>query len=1457
MKTYIQLNRSFRLLPKDHEFNEEAFEIAQSLGLDGGADTLGWDQLLDLYRIIILAEAGAGKTEEIKQITNKLRSEGKYAFFFRLESLSGSLHTSFEIGNEREFEAWIATEKEAWFFLDSVDEARLKSFRNFEEAVRNFAAELGYNMQRAHIYITSRPSEWRPQADLSLIKGRLPFWEVTPAEVSDEDDLTLKQGDLQKAVTDVEVKKKPKHSQVDPEVFSLLPLDKDQIRVFAIAKSVEDVDAFLQAIERAEAKIFSRRPLDLDDLINYWNKNGDFANLKNLIEFSIDPNLKETDPDRSRRLPLLFEEARIGACMVAAAVSLQKRERILVPEQNPDSHLKINAISVPDILSGWEEIKMSALLQRPIFDEAIYGVVRFHHRIVREYLTAKWLHRLLLEGKSQREIEGLFFKKHYGKKVLVPSMRPILAWLILFNDQIRDKTVRSFPEVCLQGGDPASLPTEIRKNMLERFCSLYAHKSLRDFSFDLKELRRFAHHDLDSTVDRLLDLYANNKEIQELLLRIAWQGKMSGCSAKALNYALEKSIPIYSRIYGIRVVRIVGTSEQKHKLINTLLADPDLKDEHIIGELIDAFSDDCLDIPDILTLLEHLERSERHSHYYVYSALKGFSRHKCPVNKLTQWLQGLLSLIKVEPFCGRRFFEVSQSYGWLLPYAIIVVERLVEARDDRIFNESVLEIISLAQVERDFRTYYNKVEHSLESLVKAWPELNRALFWYDCTKNRRYLYKRSGTRLTEYSRMTLWQHYWEFEEKDFDSIIEDIKTKDLLDDRLIALSLAFRLYKESNPKKRALLNKLKKAVKGTQELKEVLYKSIHPGPLSEEVKNHRRSEAAFKRQQILGEKKRDENRKKWVEWLQSHTDVLRDTSIAFEGSVWNATNYLLYELRHNIEDKNCWAAGRWEKLTPEFGQEVAEALRDGCIEYWRKYIPVLRSEGIGNPNSIPVAVVVGLSGLEMEAGYIEDWLDNLSAAEAELACRYAFREMNGFPDWFKKLHSVFPDIVETMVLHEIEWEFSDYNGKEPCHYVLDDVLWQAKWLYPHLSEKILKLLESHEPKHDATVEMGLSIVLAASDSDPKTIARVAKEKLVLPYNDNRQAYWLAAWMQVDAEEAIKVLEKTLGAIEEPARNTSIAMMFSVALVGGRHGAKTSLYADYHKPEILLRLIKLLYTHISREDDIDRYDGKAYSPTLRDNAQDARRRLFGKLVDLPGKAAYISLLDLADTHPDKDMRQHCLLAAKRRAEQDAEIEPWESGDIAQFGRETEKTPKNHRELFELTISRLLDLKSELEEGDHSQAEAYRRIKEERLHRIYIGRWLSDKSQSKYTVTQEEELPDRKEPDIRMHGSGFAAPVPIELKIADNWNGPVLFERLKNQLCGQYMRDPRSNNGIYLLVYLGERPTWKHPETGEKMAYLELIDALKREAQKIVAYDSKIEDIQIIAIDLTKRTKQKNK
>jgi hypothetical protein len=277
----------------------------------------------------------------------------------------------------------------------------------------------------------------------------------------------------------------------------------------------------------------------------------------------------------------------------------------------------------------------------------------------------------------------------------------------------------------------------------------------------------------------------------------------------------------------------------------------------------------------------------------------------------------------------------------------------------------------------------------------------------------------------------------------------------------------------------------------------------------------------------------------------------------------------------------------------------------------------------------------------------------------------------------------------------------------------------------------------------------------------------------------------------------------------------------------------------------------MYMHIRVEDDTNRTGGVVYSPSLRDNAQVGRGRLFGLLCDIPGKATFMALLDIAEHQTNEVVKQRFILHAKRRLEADAEIKPWQSGDITLFAEEAERTPQNHRELYDLIVSRLLDLKADLEDGDTSRAAILPPVKEERQHRNMIGGWLRDRSRGKYSVPQEDELADRKRPDIRIFGVGFDNPVPIELKVADSWSGPKLIERLHNQLCGQYLRDDRSNCGIFALIYRGKQKYWQEPKTGKKLNFNGLIELLKNEARKIISTDNKIESIKIIDIDLTKR------
>lgn len=61
-----------------------------------------------------------------------------------------------------------------------------------------------------------------------------------------------------------------------------------------------------------------------------------------------------------------------------------------------------------------------------------------------------------------------------------------------------------------------------------------------------------------------------------------------------------------------------------------------------------------------------------------------------------------------------------------------------------------------------------------------------------------------------------------------------------------------------------------------------------------------------------------------------------------------------------------------------------------------------------------------------------------------------------------------------------------------------------------------------------------------------------------------------------------------------------------------------------------------------------------------------------------------------------------LSANIKAEADSERSSWSAEQVSQFAKEYERTPSNHRELFDLAVLRLLDFKYEWEYGDASTA-----------------------------------------------------------------------------------------------------------------------------------------------------------
>jgi hypothetical protein len=308
------------------------------------------------------------------------------------------------------------------------------------------------------------------------------------------------------------------------------------------------------------------------------------------------------------------------------------------------------------------------------------------------------------------------------------------------------------------------------------------------------------------------------------------------------------------------------------------------------------------------------------------------------------------------------------------------------------------------------------------------------------------------------------------------------------------------------------------------------------------------------------------------------------------------------------------------------------------------------------------------------------------------------------------------------------------------------------------------------------------------------------------------------------------------------------MLCLVAIVGSRTASRSR--QNYKTVEHAKALYLMMHSYIRIAEDIDRAGTGVYSPGLRDDAQSARDGFLAFIRETPGKEAFLALQEIAQAHPAEPLRPWSAFYAQQKATADSQTPPWEPAKVIEFHESLESTPPTHRELWNLAVDRLLDLKHDLENGDSSYAEILLLTNQETSIRKFIGNWLRDRAAGRYVVPQEEQLADDKRPDYRFQNSHAYAPVPVELKLSQNWSGPAHFERLENQLCGDYLRDVSSSCGIFLLVNHGGQAKWESPTKG-LIGFNELVDALQENWLTLAPRFPNVEDIMVIGIDLTKR------
>jgi hypothetical protein len=1423
---FIVLDRTFHELAIDASADDDA-DLTRLFGL---RDAFRWPNLLSEYRVIILSEAGSGKTEEIRNIARNLRREVKPAFFVRIENVSQNFEDAFEEGSFEGFCAWSKSGKEGWLFLDSVDEARLRDPRDFELAIKKLGRLLAPVLQQAHIVITGRTTAWRAKTDLLLCQTTLPY---RPAERVTGDDASVDE------MQDVVTKKSdiPTNPAAPFKIVALDDLHGAQIDAFLIGKGVQDCEAFRGAVDRKDAWSLTTRPQDLAELVEFWREHRRIGSRYELMGSSISRRLIERDQDRSEARPIAVERLRLGARLVAATTTLAQVSAIRVPDGSENA----KGIAIQEVLLDWNDIDCAALLSRPIFDEGIYGTVRFHHRSVREYLTAEWLHALIVDDGSRAQVESLFFRTQYGIEVIVPTMRPVLPWLAILDARILARIRRLAPEVLFEGGDPSQLQLETRSKILREACEQLAQPAHGRSLTDYAAVQRFANVDLTDDIKFLLARYREDDDISWFLLRMVWQGEIVGAADEAKSFALA-SRGRYARIAAFRAIATVGSAENQAEVRRSFIAEDDTLNREWLAELILGLPQNDETATWLLEALRRAGAREKFSPDNLASTVLD-RLADWPLPLVPKFIIGFNALLQTPPLFERRHCEISERYRWLVGIAAQSVLRLIQADDPFVLDAASLSIVRKLRIAEEYGEHdLRDIKAKLLKHVTERPALTEALFWQDVAETRRGLDVNKGERLIDCWLVQPFGHFSNFNASSFDTICENIVTRTFLDDRLVALTVAFEVYRWGG-RPASWRKRLKHVANAEPELSSTLHGLLHPPAkgrlLWKKQETHWKKQAA-KRLAVDEARKRD-----WKDYLDANVETLRNP--VKRGVITNAQCYLHDRMRENSDRSGKWSEGNWHSLVSKFGETVAFAFREGVVNFWRGHREQLLSEG-AKPNTTPFSAIFGLTGLSIESRESSNWPAGLSPTDVDSAIRFAFYELNGFPDWLPGLYAAYPQSIVDAAINEIDYELATESPESESHYVLYDASWNGNWMWERLGPLILTRLR-RPPKNISNLRYMLTIIQGSS-LDDKSIAKLAAQKSKSTANLSTLPLWFAVWVGVDPATAIPTLKACLAKIKNNGQKALVAMRFIVALVGDRRYHR-SARQGYRTVEHMKALYLLMHDYVREDEDIDRSNGGVYSPELRDDAQRARDALFSFIREMPGKDAFLALVDISRVHPTTTTRPWMAFYAKEKATLDADGPPWSPRQVREFHERLERTPSNHRDLWYLALDRVSGLKHDLEDGDTSIASILQRADRETEIRNYIGNWCREHAGGKYTISQEDELADAKRPDLRFHGVGFDAPVPLELKLADKWTGPHLFERLEIQLVGDYLRDRRSSRGIFGLIYLGIKSSWDLPNGKRAESFNDLIEALQNHWTILAPQFSAVEDISVIGIDLTKR------
>lgn len=1362
-----------------------------------------WDWLAGHPVVALLAEAGSGKTHELR---NRRAAAPARRFLFRVEKLCvGSLDDSHDTPEQAEaFAAWMREGGPAEFLLDAVDEAKLPQSRTaapLRDALTALRRGVGARLADMRVLVTCRSSEWREETE------QRPLRELATAMAAATGE--------QKPISTADAEPEEEAPADGVLCATFTPLTTEAIE--RLGRSRDAGEGFLAALRETGALDHAVTPLDVihyaDLFVAERERSGPGLPRTRgaLIGASVERRLAERGSDRSRS-KLGPDEARTGARLLCFALTMAHRRDLSTSGTGGGDGLDaVEVLAAAD--PPWHADRVRELLSTALFVPAAQGLVRPYRPEGSAMLAAEHLDQLIAGGLSIERVLDDLIVQSFDRPVVGRAHGPMLAWLASMRPAALRRLIEVAPELLIEEGDPRALAVEDRAQALGRYVAT-ADRLPGDFYLARNDLPRFAEPSLEHDVVRLLETAPRGEGFNDLL-RIAAAGRYRTAAPIALQLAQDPFTPTGTRVTAMVALVACGDTADLATCVRCMLAWGAPTFPSTAHKFESEREDDArhrlarhaypgaIDPSELIRLLGQVAGKQYTTNARALAGALA-AADRTDLGALVTGLDRLCFPIgdgarpHAAPPHSKRLPDLFRAL-------VTLVGRAIRERPD--LHPLIVPIHG-----RCLRTIRHDRGHGFvgrerpSDLYEVPPGFRMAI-----------LDAYASGRVSNHMHRVL-DHALPIGRLDPDSalaeapsLLEHYKTADGIGRRISAEFLLMAIRNMRRRDAHAWRRRLSQAAARHQDgsdartLEDLRWRPL--GPWRARY-GRWRAELPWRLEHS------------WRTFRQDAPARIAETAA------------LVRTLPHLADGK---AIACLTALLHEPGSEDVLVLDPSLVRRRRFGSRLIRGamaharrhEPSGETGSYRRDDMLAFAGVGYSWAGDPQSFAAMSPEDAARAMEIALCSALPWPAWATELARARPATWRAVVWRLVEIEIAEHRSADPrfTPTVLGRIADLDADLRGAVATDLVELASRRWLPSRAEVR-ALRMIADANDAALDCLKRLARRRTreaVWEGCPKRVPEWLSLWASWDPAAIAEVLDLRAGPLAGDTGRA--AMVRSLDRLLSREEPDGDRLARLDT-ELLLSLATHLVAAFPPQDD-DRREGTRSRDDQRvgEEVRGGVLRLLGERHDAAGRSALERLIEAQVRPIDQRWAESWLASHSRDA---GEREPWTIGEIAAYGAVAARIPRSADQLLRTVVSGIREVELELASSEFDRRALFRDAVESDV-RAFLGHELDRRHRRQYAITQETVTTGEKRTDLRCElRDPTGAVTVVEIKLLHGWTRADIVEKLSSQLLERYLISERVSHGVYLLVDVGRLPI------GEAQTGMDVED-LVRELREIARTD----------------------